>query len=708
MYHRILPTLLFACAFTVAVGVARGEPPELIEDPSYETVVTPSRAEEIAFESPRAIHVVNERELRDNSPASTPQALENEIGVYMQRTNTASGAPILRGMLGQHVLLLVDGVRLNNSITRFGPNQLLNTIDPYQIQQVEVMLGPGSVLYGSDALGGVINLITRKPAFDPRRAWDASAELRAQFDSADKGLSSNLSLEGHVRGLGLRTGGSLKRFGELVGGRDTGLQRFTAYREGDADLSLAWALEPSSILRLSYAAVRQHDAPRTDRSTPLDFRRFTDQLRDLSMLSYSGNFDSRVVKQLDATVSFHLHRELRERFRLNLERIDREKDRVASLGAQVALQTSLPLNHLTYGVDLYHDWITSSAEQEVISPPTRTPVDRGRYVDGSRYLQLGVYAMDRISLTQKLRLDVGARFSSWDIRIPEDTSALSSIDAIGLTQSGVAGSLHGRYLLGDGLNLVAGVSNGFRAPNVDDFSALGCSGQGFDIPNADLDAEKSVTTEAGVKLDLFGMLTGSVLYYYTYLFDQIVRISEGTTLNCGTDSAGLPVAVDAYRRDNAKTGQIHGVELDVRLSLGRRWSLFSWTTWSRGQVTLDLPGSPSEPMSRVPPLNGLAGVRYHLKDKRGFAELALRWADRQDRLATADRGDLRICSDGPVGCDGTAGYAVLTLRGAARLSRPLRLTLSLENLTNETYRVHGSGVDGAGISAIVGMELVVK
>jgi outer membrane receptor protein involved in Fe transport len=704
--------LVAAIGLLVGAAAASAEPAD-DEEPGYETVVTPSRSEEAAFESPRAIEVVGQRQLRERNPGATPEALQDETGVYMQRTNTAGGAPILRGLMGQHVLLLVDGIRLNNAITRFGPNQLLNTVDPFQIQRVELVRGPGSVLYGSDAMGGVVNLITRRPAFDPRRAWDASAELLGRYDSADSGLQGHLGLSGHIRGLGARAGGSFKHFGELDGGRDTGTQRFTAYQEGDANLSLAWALSSSSMLRASYAAVRQKDAFRTDRSTPTDFLRFTDQFRDLASIGYSGRFDDFFIRQADITLSFHSQRELRERFRLALDRIEWEEDQVSTAGAMVNLRTDLPYNRLTYGVDVYHDWIASAAQSGAVSSAEWTLLDRGRYVDGSAYTQLGVYLMDRIPLWRKLAFDVGARVSTWSIQIPEDLHA--KIDEIQTTRTSFVGSFHARYLVGDGLNFVAGVSQGYRAPNVDDFSALGCSGQGYDVPQKDLASEKSITAEAGVKLDLFGMLTGSVFYYFTHLNDLIVRMpgtlmtSAGPTsrVQCGTAADGQPIMVGVYTRDNAETGQIHGVEASAQLSLGH-WALFSWVTWTRGEVTLDLPGSYSEPMSRIPPLNGLAGVRYDVSGGVGFAELAVRWADRQDRLSTSDRGDRRICPAGTTACDGTPGYAVLTLRGGARVHRFLRLTAALENLTNTTYRIHGSGIDGAGVSGILGMELLVQ
>ena len=672
-------------------------------------MVTSSRGEEAAFSSSRAIGVVGRKDLRERQPSQTPEALQDAPGLYMQRTNLAGGAPILRGLLGPQVLLLVDGIRLNNAITRLGPNQLLNTVDPYQIQRVEVLRGPGSVLYGSDALGGVINIITRKPAFDPRRAWDLGGELAGRFNSAALGGAGHAEVSGHLRTVGLRVGGTFKHLGDLTGGADTGLQPFTGYTEGAADLSAAWWITPESQLRLGYGMVRQDNAHRTDRSTPRDFRRFTDQDRDLLTLAYSHDLLNSPVDRVDATLSFHSQRELRERFRLDSDRVEREWDEVSTIGAGLVMASELPWNNtLTYGFDLYHDWVASRGEREKLGTPSAPDPRRGRYMDDSRYLQFGAYAQDRLLLLEgKLALDAGLRVSVWDVGIPEDTA--QQVPEVEATHPGVVGSLHARYLVGDGLNLVLGVSQGFRAPNVDDYSATGCSGQGYDRPNPDLDSEKSLTAEAGIKLDLFGLLRGSLFYYFTYLDGLIVRrpLLDGggrpLQQQCGVDSAGAPVWADETRRENADSGMIHGVELDLALDLGRRLTIFTWVAWAQGAVSSS--GQDDEPMSRVPPVNGLAAVRLNIPEVKGFAQLGVRWAARQDRISTSDSKDLRICPDGPDGCEGTAGYGVLSMRAAAEVAHDVLLALTLENLSNATYRVHGSGVDGPGLSLVAGLEV---
>ena len=133
-------------------------------------VVTASRKQLLSFHTPDAVSVLTSEELKHNAPRSMAEALIGTAGVWMQKTNHGGGSPFVRGLTGNQTLLLIDGIRLNNATFRYGPNQYFNTIDIFSVEQVEVIRGKGSVLYGSDALGGVINVITQSPEYTPEIA----------------------------------------------------------------------------------------------------------------------------------------------------------------------------------------------------------------------------------------------------------------------------------------------------------------------------------------------------------------------------------------------------------------------------------------------------------------------------------------------------------------------------------------------------------
>ena len=140
--------------------------------------VTGARHDQRLVDSPRQIAVITAEEIRQRNYRSTPEAIADIAGVFVQETNDGGGSPIIRGLVGNQILILVDGIRLNNSAYRLGPNQYLNTIDLNQIERIEVVRGAGSVLYGSDALGGVVNIITRAAGREDGRARSACAGFR--------------------------------------------------------------------------------------------------------------------------------------------------------------------------------------------------------------------------------------------------------------------------------------------------------------------------------------------------------------------------------------------------------------------------------------------------------------------------------------------------------------------------------------------------
>jgi outer membrane cobalamin receptor len=208
-----------------------------LEDLLNTTVVSAARHPERIIESPRSISVITADNLRERNYRTIPEALAELAGLFLQETNYGGGAPIIRGLIGNRILILVDGVRLNNSTYRLGPNQYLNTIDIHQVERIEVLRGTRSVLYGSDAIGGLINVITRSP--EPSSTGAAlRGGIESRLATADKSATGHVSAEYYRQRLGILAGVSDKSFGDLRAGDPVGRQSYTGYAEGDGDLKL--------------------------------------------------------------------------------------------------------------------------------------------------------------------------------------------------------------------------------------------------------------------------------------------------------------------------------------------------------------------------------------------------------------------------------------------------------------------------------------
>ena len=218
------PGLIFVLWGLIAIFLPQSLSAHQAREALYlpEVVVTTTRSEKDSFWTPHSVSLISEEEIALSNASSTPELLVGHPGILVQKTNPGGGSPFIRGVTGKHILLLVDGVRLNNSLYRYGPHQYLNTIEPNQIERIEVVRGPASVLYGSDALGGVINIITKKRK-DFSRDHGLDGVLSGRYGSADQNYAGRAQVSGNLHSFGYIAGGGYKDFDHLRGGRDTGV-----------------------------------------------------------------------------------------------------------------------------------------------------------------------------------------------------------------------------------------------------------------------------------------------------------------------------------------------------------------------------------------------------------------------------------------------------------------------------------------------------
>jgi len=658
-------------------------------------VVAAQRHEPI-LETPRSVDILNGKELLRLAPRSTPEMVESLSGVVVQKTNHGGGSPIVRGFTGQHVLHLTDGVRLNNGTTRYGPNQALNTIDPFTIRRLELLRGPGSLLYGSDAIGGVIYMVTRNAPYRPGARYRWGGTVTGRWSTADLSQVYNVGAWTQVRRFTFFAGGSFKDFNALTGGRGIGEQKATGYQEGDYDAAVTYHPRPGWAVKVATHGVRQYDVPRTDKFTPTDFRYYRKQFRDLVYAKLTGGRGPGTkLDRLELTLSYQRYREARDRFRLTPDRLEFENDHVHTVGLALVAGSDLGRwSRLTYGVDAYYDTVRSSQRRESISTGATLPnvpvTFRGRFVDGSGFLQGGAYLADTIRPVKWLEVRAGGRLAFARAFVPSDPLAADlglPAGRIDDASFGFGGGVSVTFIPHRSLRLVTAVQHAFRAPNLDDYSHVGSEGGGFDVPSPDLSPEQATSFEAGVKwssarlgLSLFG--------HYTLLRDFIAR------QEAGYDVDGEP----ATERANMGRGFVAGLEADLKVRLPRHFYLAAWISYTYGDIRMPLYDPAPQPFRRMSPLQGLVAAGY--RHRKYWAQLSLRWSARQDRLNPGDLADARICPDGPDRCNGTSGFAVVTLAAGVRIGSHVDVTLRVENLSDEPYKYHGSGVWAPGLCAV--------
>jgi len=587
---------------------------------------------------------------------------------------------------------------------------MLNTVDPFMLRRVEVLRGPGALLYGSDAIGGAVNLLSREPSYVAGAGHRWGGSLTSRIGTADRSQLYNAYAWGQVGRFAAGFGGSFKVFNTLVGGRFIGEQHGTGYQEGAWDGAVRVHLAGRWFLKVATSSVRQYEVPRTDKFTPMDFRFFTQQFRDLAYLKITG-CKGRHLQELQVTLSFQSHREVRHRYRVLDDRIEAASDEVTVAGLAFHGRTNLGRwSNLVWGGDLYLDRVRSGAHHESISTGLITTMGagdfRGQFVDGSTMVQGGVFLYDELRPLRWLHIHAGGRVAFSHVDIPPDPLAhVYSIvhQRIQNTPVGPALGMSLSFIPLKHLRIITSVHQGFRAPNLDDYTRVGSEGVAFDLPTSTLAPEKTTTAEIGVKIAWRG-LTASVFGHYSVLRDFIAR-------QYVVDDSGNQVLVDgepAARRANAARGYLAGVEGFGQIRLPHSFGLRAWISWTRGDLQMVLEDPDPHPMRRVSPLQGYVALRWQRRgnqSRRYWAELAVRWSARQNRLSPGDLVDTRICPAGPTACGGTPGFAIINAAAGVRMHRWVDLTLRLENLANETYKWHGSGVYGPGLSATVELRL---
>lgn len=678
-----------------------------------EVVVTAERRLAFEREIPQLISVVNARKILEKNIQQTSEALREVEGVFVQKTNQGGGSPIVRGLKANKLLQMVDGIRLNNATYRGGNIQYLNTVDAWALERMEVVHGPVSVLYGSDALGGAINMITKKPLLHhrPEYNWQASANL--SFDSATSTKTSHINLMTANHRWGWLVEGSFRSFGDVRHGTQGGealmqrlandsrtkrilnkIQAPNAYTSLDLQVKSLVKLSSIQELTFAYQLNRQFEVPRYDvyEARKDSIFNFDPQERDLFYVMYQNNHATRFFHSATLTLSFHrqFERRIRQKFSSALQTMD--QFRTWTTGFQMQFNKWLnPSHHLIYGMEVYYDQVaTRSLQMDITSKKTQSKAPL--FPDGSTYLTFGLFAQDRFLLTPKLNVTTGFRFSKYRLKAPfEEPQIQRFFGTIIQAPQSLTGSLGVVYELQPGIQWVTNVAQGFRAPNLDDVSKLGVGkgGQIFDIPNPDLKPEKSLNLDGGLKMYL-SRFKLNMFGFYNWITDLLLR--RPTTFQ------GFPFIVEqgdtlkVFRKENAGRAYTTGFEFVTQVLISPRLNLNMNLSYTYGKNITD-----DEPLTGVPPFHGYAGIRWH--HPVGWFEFYTRFAAAQRRLSSEDREDLRI----PEG--GTPGWWTLNVRSQWQLFNNIKLHLSMTNLLDLNYREHLSGFNAPGRGVGIGVYL---
>lgn len=597
----------------------------------------------------------------------------DSVGVTLQQTTPGQGAAIVRGLKGSAILHLVDGMRLSNAMFRTAPTPWFALVPPTSIERIEIVRGTPASLYGSEAVGGVIQSVSRLPEFEGDETEFAgdvllgldSAELqrsiRATLDAGNRRLAASLSAE-YLDTGDRRIGG-----GQRVGPSAYSARAARAVVRGRPDDMRAWFID------LHY--LEQPGTPRVDELVPgfgqvepssSEFL-FAPNERLFAHLQHQHRSGSGIDWRIDAAWQRIVDDRRTRDFGADERHLENNRSDLYGL----SLNASGELSGIDWiaGLDLYHDEVRSSRYARSLTDDSLVGL-APRFPDGSTIAQGGLFARMEWSLGSRHRASAGLRYSDVRIDLPDGTR---------IDPARLSGDLGWIFDVSAHWQVIANIGSGFRAPNVADLGTLGNRpGNRFNIPNPDLGAESVTHLDLGLRFR-GASWQGEVVGWGLRYTDRIISVGTGSMTQGGRD---------IVQSVNAASSRLHGIEAGLLVDLAERARLRGAVNFTRG--TQRIAGS-EEPADRVPPLHGRLTLEIDVTEAWRL-ETWLVAATGQDRLSARDLQDVRI---DPLGTPGWARFGA-----SARWMSPngWNVLAAIDNILDTRYRVHGSGIDAAGVN----------
>lgn len=645
-----------------------------------EVTLTATRKSTELLSVPYSVSIVNKRQIDAFQYRTTPETLIGTTGIFIQKTNHGGGSPFVRGLTGNQTLYLIDGIRLNNSTYRYGPNQYFNTIDAGMISSIEVARGTGSVQYGSDALGGVVQVLTKEPVFKSDKSLHAT--IRAKAATQDMEYSGRATAEYSSQKLAIVAGYSNKEFGDLVGGDTTGRQSPSGYQEQSYDIKLKYKMTDQVILTLAHQWLRQKEVPLYHKVKLENFAyySFDPQQRQLSYAKLEIAGKNKWLDKVTFIGSLQKSLEQREYQKNGNTYKFIEEDKVKTWGSILDVFSRFSKKWTANtGVEYYHD-LVNSVKQQITITNNQKLTQRGLYPNAATSGNFSLYSLHHLTVG-KFEIESGLRYNSVAIRITDTVTTALKMGDIRVNPASFVTNLALLYHIDQRQQVYSSFSTGYRTPNIDDLGSLGLVDFRYEVPAFNLKPEKTYNTEIGYRFTN-KKIQASVAFFYMHLTNLITRVQVP-----GQQVGGYNV----YTKENSQESYIKGAEITCNYRITNSLTVKSNATYLYGQNI-----SANEPMRRIPPFNGRLLLDY--KRQKWSVSGEYLFAGEQSRLAKGDKDDNRI----PPG--GTPGWNVLNFYGTYSVNS-WSFNLAFQNVFNTDYRIHGSGINGVGRSASLAVQI---
>lgn len=695
-----------------------------------EVVIRPMKRAQSMSDVSQKIELLTPADVQLYQPQTTADMLAGSGEVFIQKSQMGGGSPMIRGFSANRILLVVDGVRINNAIYRSGNLHNVISLDAASLEQTEIILGPGSVIYGSDALGGVIHFYTLKPRLGSSTA-NNPANVMARYSSANFEKTAHVNYNSGGEKWASLTSLTSSFFDNLMmgnrgneayvrnhyviteNGNDATIENpnpnkqvYSAYSQMNAIQKFRYRPGDKADFEYAFHFSNSSDIPRYDRlleyqGIQLKYAEWYYGPQRWMMHSFKAelNPESQIMDQLIVVAAYQDFTESRHDRRFGRTALNSRIDNVDIFSVNIdADKYFTPTQSIYYGIEGVFNKLHSTGFQTDILSREEKEI-ASRYPDGAEWWSMAAYVMYNQLISSRTSLKAGARYSFSGMNGTFDNRFYN------FPFNGFS-NIHGSPTINFGMVLTPtdhlrvniNTGTGFRAPNIDDAAKVFDSEPGSVIvPNPDLSPEYASTFETGIKWNPASNFAIDFTLFYTRLFNAMVR--RNGQLN-GQDSIlydGLMSRVLTIT--NASWANIGGVSSQVC------YSPYSFLTFKGGinwQTGID---SDNLPVRHVAPL--FSNFHIELKKQRFLVDFYLLMNGKMshEKLALDEREKTHMYATDINGNSYSPAWYTINLKGKYTLSDKIDLGAGVENLLNVRYRPYSSGIVAPGFNLILSMNV---
>lgn len=656
---------------------------------------------------------------------TSADALANSGTLAVQKSQQGGGSPIIRGFESSRILLVVDGIRMNNLIYRSGHLQNIITVDKNMLENIDILFGPSSTIYGSDAMGGAIYLQTKNARLlNENQNKIITGTILTSYSTVNEGKSGHFDFNfasnkwasltsfsynefGNLR-MGKKRNGRNDFFGErpfyvetvngvdeIVPNSNKYIQKFSGYTQYDIMQKLVFKPSEETIHNFNFQLSTTTDIPRYDRLTDLNA---SGKLRS-AVWDYGPQnrllSAYRLIKKdifrntnLNLNASYQNIEESRITRNFGSPNLNSRVEKVNVYALSSDFKTKFGNGDLVYGTDFYYDDLRSKGTRKNIVTGAESTID-ARYPDGiNNTLRLEGFVYYNNSLNTSTTYNASVRGGFTQLNSTAKTNffklPFTTVKQENATYSGAIGVVHNA---GKNVKLVLNMASAFRVPNIDDLAKIFETIPGrVIIPNQNLKPEQTITTDMGIIFSKGKQFKFENIFFYTHLYDAIV--TSPFTLNGESSIVYEGQLSQIYANQNQASGEVFGLSSTIKGYILPKFLLFGNFNYSHGTVNSE---NGRFPLDHIAPTYGRIGMTYEGNRLTVDAYMLYNGTKRLSDYSPSGEDNLQYAP-----ANGMPSWETYNIKGAYKIGVQITVFAGVENLLDTQYRTFASGINAAG------------